>query len=223
LDIFGNRLPDLGIPPVQLDPAVNTYAEPTVVTAGTSIQWKKSLSNYQFSHGWVLTYFLAASGTPPIALPASTADVDGQTHIILTPAATSRNWAAGQYEVQGFATNAAGDATVVPAVPAGTVVQIYHGFLKVLANLGTVDANYDPRSHVQRVVDMLHAVMEGRATDDVLDSSIEGVQIRRLPAEQLVILLNRYEAKLENEIARARAQAGMGTGRRIKIRFGPRL
>ena len=219
MDIFGQRLPDTGIPPVELNPPVNLFAEPTVVTAGATVQWKKSLPDYQFSHGWVLNYAMLLYGTPPVKWPASVADVDGNTHVITASAATTATWFCGEYEIQGFATNAAGDPTVTPLVPAGTTLQIYHGYLRVMQNLSTADANYDPRSHTRRVVDMLHAVMEGRAGDDILNSSIEGVQIGRLPAEQLVILLNRYEARLENEVAEARAQAGFGTGRRIRLRF----
>ena len=66
--------------------------EPKRITAGDSVTWTRSLSDYPASSGWVLSYALInAAGKISITATASGAD-----HLISVSATTSVGWAAGR-------------------------------------------------------------------------------------------------------------------------------
>lgn len=181
-----------------------TNIEPIDIVAGDSILFTRTLPLYPASGGWSLQYALRGVSGSAINFVSQALGDDHQVSLLGNLTA---GWAPGVYSAQGYAVNGNDRHT------------IFEGFIRIRPNLAVEDADYDTRSHAKRVLDLIEQVMEGRATDDVLDSTIEGVVIRRLPVDQLILLRDRYRAEYKAEVARAKVKDGRATGRLIFARF----
>ena len=177
--------------------------EPVKVRAGDTISWTKSLADYSATDGWALAYaFRGNAGTIDVTSTASGAD-----HAVNIAPATSTAFGPGIYEVQGYAEKAGDRHTV------------YVGRIEVLPDLAAQGASYDGRSHVKKVLDAIEAVLENRATKEIEESTIEGVQIKRIPHEQLIAMRSKYLSWYSQELAAERLGRGEATGRTILTRF----
>lgn len=96
---------------------------------------------------------------------------------------------------------------------------VFSGKIEILPDLEAQGSSYDGRSHVKKVLDAIEAVLENRATKEIEESTIEGVQIKRIPHEQLIAMRSKYFAWHQQELAADRLARGMGTGRKILTRF----
>lgn len=172
--------------------------EPAVVTAGDTITWKKSLPDYPADGGWALSYaLLSSAGKISITTTAS-----GVDHLVSITAATSAGWAAGTYQWQAYATHATSGRFLV-----GT------GSLVVKPNFAAISAATDTRSHVKKVLDAIEAVLEGTATTDQQDLTIDGTRIVRRSIADLLVLRSRYLQWYQQEMAAARGETKRGTWR----------
>ncbi len=98
-------------------------------------------------------------------------------------------------------------------------VTVWTGRLEVLPDLGEQPDNFDPRSHAQICLDRIEAVLENRASRDVLNSTIAGQTIGRMTPEQLLLLRNYYKAEVAAELEAELAANGEGTGKNVLVRF----
>ncbi len=178
--------------------------EPTQLRAGDTIKWKKTLDDYPAGGSeWVLKY--ALRGTAGVI--DITASADGTDHLVSVDPTTSTAYASGHYDVLGF-------------VEKGSErYSVFAGRMEILPDLETEGSSYDGRTHVKKVLDKIEAVLESRATKEILESSIEGVQIKRIPHEDLLLMRSKYLNWHRQEIAAERIAAGTGTGRTILARF----
>lgn len=183
--------------------AADLYSEPDSITAGDSLHWRRSLPDYKASGGWSLTYYLV--GGPATAELTSTAY--GDDHDVVVTKDTTAGWVKGTYRLLGF------------AVSATERHQIYDHALEVAANPATMQGGQDMRSHARRTLDLLEAVIEGRATDDVLNSSIEGTTISRLTPQELLRIATYYRSMVKSEEIKANAQKGRASGKIILAKF----
>lgn len=181
--------------------------EPEKITAGDTIKWLKSFSDYSRSDGWVLSYQLRKDGGGQ-KIEFST-DASGADHLVNVSAATSGPWVAGRYTIYGFITKAATSERY----------QVYEGRIEILPNLATADEYYDGRSHARKVLDMVEAAIMGRADATVLSFNVEGQQIQFIPHVDLIVLHNKYRGLVANEDAANKIKQGLGSGRRILTRF----
>jgi len=67
--------------------------EPTRIRAGDTITWRKTLSEFPASLGWVLYYRLINT----VAKQDITAAADGDAHLVTVTKAASAGYAAGQH------------------------------------------------------------------------------------------------------------------------------
>ena len=179
--------------------------EPDQVRAGDTIKWEKELADYPADDSWVLKYsFRGNSATIDL-----TASASGSKHAITIAAATSTAYTSGVYDVLGFVEKGSERYTV------------YSGTIEILADLEAAGSTYDGRTHVKKTLDAIEAVLENRATKEILESNIEGVSIKRIPHTDLIIMRGRYLAWHKEEQAAENIKLGMGTGRNIFTRFGP--
>ena len=178
--------------------------EPTQIRAGDTIKWEKSLDDYPAGGSeWVLKYaFRGTAGVIDV-----TATADGTDHLVSIAPATSTAYASGHYDVLGFVEKGSDRYT------------IFTGRIEVLADLEAEGSSYDGRTHTKKVLDKIEAVLESRATKEILESMIEGVQIKRIPHEELILMRSKYLQWHQQEIAAEKIAAGMGTGRNILARF----
>ena len=70
-------------------------------------------------------------------------------------------------------------------------------------------------------MDAIQAVLEGRATSDILESEIEGTKLNRIPVKDLLLFRDRYLTEVQSQDRQARVRAGKATGRNILTRFTP--
>ncbi len=176
------------------------YREPSEVAAGDTITWTRSLADYSAANGWVLKY--ALRGPAVVDLES---EVDGDSHLVtIAPADLTT---AGTYSVQGYVEKETARHT------------IYTGRLKVTPNLVAAAANFDGRSHAQRVIDAIEAVIEGRATRDQQEMWIDGEKLVRTPFEELIRIRARYRHETSSEAARERRRNGRGGGHSVKFRL----
>jgi hypothetical protein len=174
--------------------------EPLTVAAGDTVTWSRTLADYPASTGWVLKYALRGPAVVDI-----TGSSDGDTHIItIAPADLTT---AGTYAVQGYVENGSERRTV------------YTGRLKVTPDLTAADATFDPRSHAQKVVEAIEAVIEGRATRDQQEMWIDGERIVRTHFDELLKIRQRYRHEIAAAEARERRSQGRSSGRTIKFRL----
>ncbi|HEV2350812.1 MAG TPA: hypothetical protein VG028_13305 [Terriglobia bacterium] len=185
----------------------NQWMEPICVTAGDTLLWYRSVPPYLASAGWTLHYSLR--GVPGSAIDFDSTPYNVDDHQVNVTAATTSAWLPGEYTVQGYAVNAG----------TGERHLIFEGFIKVKANLQSADASYDGRSHARKCLDAIEATLEGRAADDILDSTIEGTIIRRMNPQDLLLYRDRYRAEVRTEEAKAKISEGRATGRNIYARF----
>lgn len=187
--------------------------EPVKVRAGDTISWTKSLADYPATEGYALAYaFRGNSSTIDVTSTASGAD-----HEVNIAPSTSTAFDPGTYEVQGYVTKmvAQADGSLV----VGERHTVYVGRIEVLPDLAAQGSSYDGRSHVKKVLDAIEAVLENRATKEIEESTIEGVQIKRIPHEQLIAMRSKYLSWHNQELAAERLGRGEATGRTILTRF----
>lgn len=109
------------------------------------------------------------------------------------------NAPAGDYAYSIRATRSADNA--VRTVATGTVI--------VLPDPVTADT----RSHAEKVLEAIEALIEGRATKDVSSYSIAGRSLTRLTPDELV----KWRSFYKNEVAIQRAAGKPNGGRRIRL------
>lgn len=176
--------------------------EPMSVTAGDTVTWKRSLSDYLASAGWVLSYTLVNSA----GKITITSTADGDDHLVSVLAATTAAWTAGEYSWQAYVTKGA------------ERYQVDYGALEILPDFAQ-QTTHDGRSHVKTVLDSIEAVIEGRATKDQESYSINGRSLARTSVEQLLVFRDRYKAEYAREVRAERIRNGLGHSGRILTRF----
>lgn len=174
--------------------------EPSQLRVGDTWSWRRSLPDYPASKGWVLTYELV-NGSDCISIAAT---ADGDDHLVVVPAVDTSNKAAGDYQ------------WLARVRKAGVVTSIESGVMTVLPDFSRA---VDARSHVRKVLAAIERILEGRATKDDQEYSIGGRSLKRTPIPDLLLLRDKYKIDLANEIAAENLQKGLGTGKRILVRF----
>jgi len=173
---------------------------PLQITAGDSVSWKISLSDFPASDSWVLTYSLVKSDTK-IEI---TSQADGDDHLVEISFATSAGYTVGEYEWQARISN-------------GTErYQVDSGVVEIVADFASQSTGYDARSHAKIVLDALEAAIEGRASKTQMSQMVGKIQVQHMTLEEQVNLRDRYKAKVRKELV----NAGKIKSRRIiKTRF----
>jgi hypothetical protein len=179
-------------------------AEPLSIVAGDKATWTRQLSDHPASDGWALSYTLVERKTGAAVSFDSTGS--GSTHTVSVPSATTAAWPPGFYAGQGYVTKD------------GERVTIWANTIEVKPNFASGMAG-DIRSHARKVVDSIEAVLEGRASQEVLEFNVEGTTLRKTPVADLLQLRDRYMVEVRNEEARDRANMGLANGKRILTHF----
>jgi hypothetical protein len=117
--------------------------EPAELRAGDTVKWRKALTDYPASDGWVLSYrFINASNKYDV-----TAAADGDTHLLTIPAATSSAYVAGDYQFVSAVTKA------------GERFTVGDGVIKILPDLAAKPAGFDIRSTAKKTLELVNAAL----------------------------------------------------------------
>lgn len=177
--------------------------EPSSITAGDSVTWQKTLSDYPASAGWVLSYvLLSTAGKITITGSAS-----GDDHLIDVAAVVSAAWNPGTYTWQSYVTNGSARHTV----SSSTII--------INRNFSSATGAIDTRSHARRMVELIEAVLEGTASTDQRKVKIGDKEIERHTPKELLSLRDYYRAELVAERGQERISQGKRPGNKVLMRF----
>lgn len=160
---------------------------PNSASAGLTFDRTATLTAYA-PPDWQLSAVLRGAGVINM-----TSVADGALHRFRVESAQTAEWAPGSYWYSIRAT----DGT--------STVEIESGEILIKANLASEESGFDGRSHVQRMLEAIEAVLEKRATLDQERYRINNRELYRTPIAELLVLRDRYRAELRRMKALASA------------------
>ena len=178
--------------------------EPVVFTAGNTVKWTKSLSDYLPADGWVLTYALVIAGQ---LIELTATDNGDGSHLISIDAATSDGYTAGIYHWQAYVTKA------TERYPVGSAR------LEIKPNFATQTTGYDNTSHVKNVLDALEATILGKASKDQMSYTINGTTVARMTPEEIIKWQNHYKILYKQELQAEGIDNGDAPSNKGQVRF----
>jgi hypothetical protein len=164
--------------------ATTLSAMPAAITAGDTLLLLLDGGDYPANEGWTY-WFSFRKETGSLIEFSSTAS--GSNHSFTVAADITATWTDGIYKGVGYVESATQRFTV------------WRGELVVESNLTEQDANYDTRTHGQKALDAINAVLEGKASRDVLASTIAGQSIQRMSFTELLQAKSFYESVVQQE------------------------
>jgi len=168
-----------------------------VVRSGETFEFTDSHADYPAGDGYTLKYTIANADRKYTV--TSTADGDDHDFEV-----TATDWVAGAYRWFAYAEKDS------------KRYDIAEGALEVR---GDPTAVGDHRTHVRKVLDAIESVLEGKASSDASSLSIGGKTIARYAPAELLEWRDKYRAELQSEAASERVAQGLGSGRKIRVRF----
>lgn len=178
--------------------------EPAAITAGDTVEWKKTLADYPASASWVLSYALR-NATNRIDITAGAAGAD---HQISVAASVSRAWAPGVYSWAAHVTRGAERYTV------------RSGTIEVRPNLAEA-VPFDARSQAAKAVADLKAALAvfKASAGRVKRYSIAGRDIEFESLTEMMKLLQFWQREVANEDAVDRINAGRPSPLNLQVRL----
>jgi len=180
--------------------------EPLQIIAGDRAAWKRTdLGTDYAPASYSLKYSarLENSGATEIEITASES---GSDYIVEVGQSTSAAYTAGIYHWQAYIIRTSDSERIT--VDSGT--------WEVVVNRDV--ATSDPRGHVKKVLDAIESVIEGRASKDQENYSIQGRSLSRTSIPDLLILRDRYKAMYVQEVRAERIKNNLGHSGIIKVR-----
>lgn len=178
--------------------------EPSIITAGDTIQWTIDLSDYPAS-SWTLKYnLISADDSGHNELITSIAD--GDTHVISISTDTSGAYSSGDYKLEKY------------VIDTGDTVRYSLGLTTIRVKPDPTCA-VDSRSHNKKVLDAIQSNIENVASKEQQSYSIAGRSLSRYSFEELMSLKDKYEALYQTELQNERIASGESSGRTVKVRF----
>jgi len=160
---------------------------PSVLTAGDTFAWTDSLSDY-LAPTYTLKYSLWKYGKAVITI---TATADGTDHDIAVSASTTAAYAPGEWQWTAYAEKGAGGSLERYTIDTGKVT--------IKPYVAGASSSADLRSHAQKMLDGIEAVMQGRATHAELSLTINGKSIQFLKPSELEAWRNTYRREVNRE------------------------
>lgn len=174
--------------------------------AGDSINESITVAAYPASAGYTLKVRFAPIGSgTPLTVTSATAD-DGEGYVLTVPASATAGWNAGQWTYTQWVEKPDERHT------------IESGELQVLANPANATEGIDARSHVKKTLDALELVIEGKASSDVQNYTINGRSLAHYSFPDLLMLRDKYKAEYYREQRVKNGKLG-GRGRTLHVRM----
>lgn len=154
-------------------------ALPESFAAGTTVKYRRRLSDHPAGAGWTLTLHLAGA-----SVLAKTAAVDGDDFLVTIEATdTDGDFAAGLYK------------WVERVSKDGEVYEVAAGTVTVLPNLAEATEGSE-QEWVERAIAALKAHIEGRLPAGMESYQIAGRAVSKIPVKEAVALLATFESRL---------------------------
>lgn len=180
---------------------------PSVLYAGDKLEFTESDSTYKASAGWTMKYDIIHPTATKITLVSV---ADGDNHKFTITSVASAAYTIGEYR---FLRYAAKDSTYE---------HLDRGPVEVKADIRTL-ANYDFRTHAQKVLDAIEANIEGVASkaQRSIQIAVRGSSraLEYWPLADLYVLRNTYKQEVENERRQDLIAQGKPTGNKNLTTF----
>lgn len=163
--------------------------EPTRIVAGDSVEWTKTIPDYPADLGWVLSYVMLSSGCSPATI---TSAASGSDHAVSVPSETTATYVAGVYHWTSMVAKGSDRKTIST------------GVWEVLQNPATATIATDPRTHAEKCLAAIEAVIEGRMADPIVEYQIGTRMAKKIPHWELVKLRTFYKTEVRRERGRPR-------------------
>lgn len=134
------------------------------------------------------------------------ASASGTAHMFAETAVVTGAWPAGTYAVS------------IRASSGDDVHEVEAGQAEIGVDLVAIGDGHEARSHAQRTLANIEAVIEGRATKDQQSYTINGRSLMRTAISDLLILRDKYRAEVAADKSGGRGKKLLG--RRVGVRFG---
>jgi len=153
---------------------------PDQLAAGTTVCYRRRLTDYPATAGWTLRLHLAGA-----SVLAVTAAADGDDFLVTIEAtATQGDFAAGLYKWVERISNAGGE-----------VYEVGRGTVTVLPDLAAATEGSE-QEWIERAITMLRAHIEGRLPAGMESFQIAGRVVAKMPIKEAVSLLSSLESRL---------------------------
>jgi hypothetical protein len=184
-----------------MDVRVETMIEPTVIYAGDTLTWSRTVADYPAPE-WTLNYALVKAGK--LYTFASTAE--GSAHRVAVTSATTATWQAGDYTLTPYVTRS-GERVTLP------------GAVRVTVKPNPLGAAVDPRSWALKTLEAVEAYLGDASNLTAATYQINGRSLSRIPLGELLRLRDTLKAEIAAEKKAEDIRAGLGTNSRIRVRF----
>jgi len=166
----------------------------TQLTAGDTLNYSAQVPDYPASAGWSLKVRLAPRGTAvgSGAAVTLTATASGDVYTVQASAALTATWAPGAW----------GWATWVEK--AGERYTVAQGQITVLPDSAALAGGTDTRTHAERTLEAIEAVIEGTAGRAHQEYEVAGRRLKFTPITELLVLRDRYRAEVRSQQAAAK-------------------
>jgi hypothetical protein len=164
---------------------------PSIFTAGETMAWVFSSSDYGSAEYDLVVNFSSAAG----AFQATSTDRGDGGWDVALPASATADASPGIYGYSVVVTKGEGDALERHILERGSVE-----LLPLLDGAAAVDA----RSSDEIILDAIIATIQGRATTDQESVNIDGTSISRMSLADLIVARNHFEARVNRKRRRSR-------------------
>lgn len=179
------------------------------IMAGETLKFRKSFPDYSPATD-TLVIDLVTDG---FKTSVTATDYGDGSYQVDVGYATTDDWPPGRYHYQAYIT--VGDG----GEDDGVRRMVLQGSFKISPKFSDMNSGHDNRSHVKKVLDLLEATIEGKASQDQLSYSIAGRSLARMSPIELLDWRQRYQTEYKKELAMEKINAGLGTGNKIKARI----
>lgn len=177
---------------------------PAKITAGDSIYWKRTLTDYPASAGWVLKYTLINSAIK-INI-TSTASIDD--HVVSVAAATSAAYAAGNYAWQEYVEKSTERYTLAT------------GQVTILPDLAGQAAGFDARSTARKTLDLIEAAMLAQGKNAwTQEYEIAGRRMKFRSVGEFLQFRSKLQQEVKAEERAGRIARGEAVGSKLLVRY----
>lgn len=173
--------------------------EPTTVTAGDTVKWTRSFSDFPAGDGWVLSYSFLRIGLTPSPPIAFNSTASGNKHLISLNPGDTELWLDGEYNGQGYVTKATERYLV------------WQGSWIVQLNFASQTGSVDTRTKARKILDFIDDSFEAVVKKQVVEATIEGVSLTFRSIPDLIDARNYWGPVVSAE------EAAMGTGKKRAI------
>lgn len=184
--------------------------EPDEIFIGDLVRWRRTdLSDTYSPSSYTLKYSARRAGATATGDQISiTATSDATGFYVDESQATTVLWEPGTYHWQLYVTRNSDSERIL----------VDRGRWTLYRNLDD-DEWDDPRTHAQKMVDLLESVLENRAGNDVIYYMIGGRAVSKIPIGELRQLLVQYRTEVRDQVDAERRERGQPSKNLLTVRF----